>query len=80
MPFIINYSSAPCGAGKTHQIILAAQKLVEEGRYVLLLQPTKLLIDRTKADYFDNMPDAPLVKVFHADKSEKMSPSSWLSI
>jgi hypothetical protein len=66
MPFIIKYSSAPCGAGKTHQIIQAARKLVEEGRYVLLLQPTTDLIDQTKADYFDNTPNAPSVKVFHA--------------
>ena len=47
----INYLSAPAGSGKTFAIMNESIRLVEkEARNVLIVQPTKLLIDNTKRD------------------------------
>jgi hypothetical protein len=43
----INYCSAPCGSGKTYQLVKSACRLANSGEIVLFLQPTKELIDRT---------------------------------
>jgi hypothetical protein len=43
----INYCSAPCGSGKTYQLVKSACRLANSGETVLFLQPTKELIDRT---------------------------------
>ena len=46
----IYFASAPCGAGKTFQLVKRSYQLVQEGRKALLLQPTKLLIEKTKIE------------------------------
>jgi Type III restriction enzyme, res subunit len=43
----VHYCSAPCGSGKTYQIIERACELAGKGHFVVVLQPTKELIDRT---------------------------------
>jgi Type III restriction enzyme, res subunit len=43
----INFCSAPCGSGKTRQLIESACRLANKGENVLFLQPTKELIDKT---------------------------------
>jgi Type III restriction enzyme, res subunit len=43
----INYCSAPCGSGKTYQLIERACQLAAKDECVLVLQPTKQLIDKT---------------------------------
>jgi Type III restriction enzyme, res subunit len=43
----INYCSAPCGSGKTYQLVKSACRVANSGETVLFLQPTKELIDRT---------------------------------
>jgi hypothetical protein len=47
---IIRYYSAPCGAGKTRAIAARAIALAEDDHKVLILQPTKQLIDKTVLD------------------------------
>ena len=61
----IRYCSAPCGSGKSHLIIKRACELVREGRRVLILQPTRELIDRTVKDELQARADPPQVRVFH---------------
>ena len=46
----MNFCSAPCGSGKTHQIVNRACKWAKTGRRVVILQPTKELIDKTVED------------------------------
>jgi thymidine kinase len=41
----INFCSAPCGSGKTRQMVQQASHLVERNEKVLILQPTRSLID-----------------------------------
>ena len=67
MTQVVRYASAPCGAGKTFQLVKRSGQLVEDGRNVLLLQPTKLLIDKTRVEEFGKLADPPPVKVFHGD-------------
>ena len=43
----INFCSAPCGSGKTRQIVQQALALVQRNEKVLILQPTRNLIDKT---------------------------------
>ena len=64
---IVRYASAPCGAGKTFQLVKRAHQLVQEGSNVLLLQPTKLLIEKTRVEEFCRLSEPPSVKVFHGD-------------
>lgn len=64
---IIRYASAPCGAGKTFQLVKRAHKLVQEGSNALLIQPTKLLIEKTRVQEFGRLFEPPPVKVFHGD-------------
>ena len=51
---LINYCSAVAGAGKTHTLVDLASRLVDEGQNVLIVQPTKALIDET-ASKFDGV-------------------------
>ena len=48
----IYFASAPCGSGKTFQLVKRSCQLVQEGRKVLFLQPTKLLIEKTRIQEF----------------------------
>ncbi len=61
----IKYSSAPCGSGKTRQLVNRACELVERGHKVILLQPTRELIDKTVQDELLSRSSPPLHKVFH---------------
>jgi len=67
MARVVRYASAPCGAGKTYQLVKKSRQLVREGRNVLLLQPTKLLIEKTRIDEFGKLSDPPPVRIFHGD-------------
>jgi hypothetical protein len=61
----IKYCAAPCGSGKTHQIINRACDLVRNHNRVLILQPTRDLIDRTVNEELQALVDPPPVRVFH---------------
>ena len=61
----IKYCSAPCGSGKTRQLINRACELVAEGHEVLILQPTRELIDKTVERELLSRPNAPQYRVFH---------------
>src|SRR3954466_8195647 len=63
----INYNSAPCGSGKTHQIVQRACKMARSGRRVFIAQPTKDLIDKTVREELEIIPDHPVYRVFHGD-------------
>ena len=58
------YCSSPAGSGKTYQILPRAIRLARKGLIVLILQPTKELIDSTVADLM-NIPNHPLCRPFH---------------
>ena len=61
----IKYCSAFCGSGKTHQIINRACELVRAHNRVLILQPTRELIDRTVREELQSRPNLPPFRVFH---------------
>jgi hypothetical protein len=61
----IKYCAAPCGSGKTHQIINRACELVRTHNRVLIFQPTKDLINRTVQEELLSRPNPPQVRVFH---------------
>ena len=61
----IRYSSAGCGAGKTFQMCQSSREIINAEGKVLLVQPTKLLVDRTAEDEFKARPVCPRIKVFH---------------
>jgi hypothetical protein len=63
----IKYFSAPCGSGKTHQIINRACELARSGERVLVLQPTKELIEKTVRDELLTRGRPPRYHVFHGD-------------
>jgi hypothetical protein len=48
----IFFTDAPGGSGKTYAIAHKAIGLVQQGHNVLIIQPTKELIDQTKEHYF----------------------------
>jgi hypothetical protein len=52
----ISYSSAPCGSGKTHQIANRARDLAERFEKVIILQPTRDLLEKTAAEELDQFP------------------------
>jgi len=62
---IIQFCSAPCGSGKTYQLIKSACRLANGGETVLLLHPTKELIDKTIADRLLGLSSAPLYEKFY---------------
>src|ERR1700732_1662444 len=61
----IYFCSAPCGSGKTYQIVKRACEWAKLGRRVIILQPTKELIDKTVQEEPLQRPDAPRYEVFH---------------
>jgi hypothetical protein len=61
----IKYCAASCGSGKTHQTINRACELVRTHNRVLILQPTRELIDRTVREELQSRPNSPRVWVFH---------------
>ena len=63
----VTYCSAPCGSGKTHQIVQRACKMARSGRRVFIAQPTKELIDKTVREELEIIPDHPAYRVFHGD-------------
>jgi hypothetical protein len=62
---IINFCSAPCGSGKTYQLIKAACRVANRGEIVLFVQPTKELIDKTIAEQLLRHSKAPAHKAFY---------------
>ena len=60
------YIDALAGAGKTRAIVHEAHKWVLRGAKVLIVQPTKLLIDRTVADELRQLSPIPY-RVIHGD-------------
>jgi hypothetical protein len=63
----INFCSAPCGSGKSHQAINLACEWAKLGRRVIVPQPTKELIDKTIQEELLRRPDVPRYEVFHGD-------------
>jgi len=61
----IKYSAAPCGSGKTHLTINRACELVRNHYRVLVLQPTRELIDRTVREEVQSRLNPPQVRVIH---------------
>jgi Type III restriction enzyme, res subunit len=61
----INLCSAPCGSGKTYQLIDAAWRIAHLGEIVLFFQPTKELIDKTIADQLLQRSNAPAHRTFY---------------
>jgi hypothetical protein len=68
---LVRYSSAPCGAGKTHRIIETACELARSEK-VLILQPSKELIHKTVAEELLHPSRArrPKYEVFTGDHTE----------
>ena len=67
---IIQFCSAPCGSGKTYQLVKSACRLANGGETVLLLQPTKELIDKTIADRLSRLSSAPLYEKFYGGSQD----------
>ena len=67
MKKIIWYADAPCGAGKTFQIVKKICKMCRRGRKVLLSLPTILLADETEKQ-FRLESDCPHLTSFHSGK------------
>jgi hypothetical protein len=63
----IRYCSAPCGSGKTRQIIERVCKLAAKGDFVVVLQPTKELINKTIEGELLTRVNAPAYREFHSD-------------
>jgi hypothetical protein len=61
----IKYCSAPCGSGKTFQIVNRACDLARHGNKVLILQPTRELIDKTVKEELQGRPIRSHFRVFH---------------
>jgi hypothetical protein len=61
----INFCSAPCGSGKTRQLIESASRLANKGANVLFLQPTKELIDKTIEQELQRRSDSPPYQKFY---------------
>ena len=72
----INFCSAPCGSGKTHQLIESACRLAKSGEKVLFLQPTKELIDKTIEQELRSRSDPPPHQKFYgATKGQSVARS-----
>jgi hypothetical protein len=61
------FSSAPCGAGKTFQLVKRAAEWAKTGRRIIVLQPTKELIAKTVQQELLQLPGHPAFKVFNGD-------------
>ena len=64
----VHYFSAPCGSGKTYTIVHQAIRKANEGGRVLILQPTKELIERTVQRELLTQKYHPSYTIFHGDK------------
>lgn len=65
---MLKFADAPCGAGKTHQIVERAVGLARSGERALILQPTRELIDKTVRDELLSHPNPPPHHVFHSGR------------
>src|SRR5262249_34130314 len=65
---IVRYVSAPCGAGKTNQIVNRACQLARDHQRVIVLQPTKELIEKTIEQELKTYYAVPTHYAFHEDK------------
>ena len=65
---LIHCCSSPCGCGKTHQLINWACELAKQHKKVLVVQPTKELIDKTVNEELLARPDPPNYRVIHGGK------------
>jgi hypothetical protein len=63
----ILYAPAPSGAGKTHTIVARGCELAREHERVLILQPTKELINKTVEKELQTRSNPPRHRVFHQD-------------
>jgi hypothetical protein len=61
----IHCCSSPCGSGKTYQLLNLACELAKHHKKVLLIQPTKELIDRTVKEELLARSDPPDYRVIH---------------
>jgi hypothetical protein len=61
----IKFCAAPCGSGKTHLTINRACELVQNHNRVLVLQPTRELIERTVKEEVPARAYPPPIRVFH---------------
>jgi superfamily II DNA or RNA helicase len=61
----INYCSAPCGSGKTYQLVQSACQLANGGEAVLFLQPTKELMDKTIEEQLSKLSCPPSFEKFY---------------
>jgi hypothetical protein len=61
----VTFCSAPCGSGKTYQLIEAACRIAHQGDIVAVLQPTKELIDKTIADQLLRRFNPPAHRAFY---------------
>jgi superfamily II DNA or RNA helicase len=62
---IIKYASAPCGSGKTYNLVKRACNLARRGRRVIIGQPTRDLIDKTVEEELGSRHSPPPYKVLH---------------
>jgi hypothetical protein len=65
----IQYCSAPCGSGKTYQLIKAACRIANRGEIVLFVQPTKELIDKTIAEQLLPRSSPPPYQTFYGSST-----------
>ena len=65
----IDFCSAPCGSGKTYQLIEAACRIANRGEIVLFVQPTKELIDKTIAEQLLPRSNAPPHQTFYGSST-----------
>ncbi len=69
---MIEYFDAPAGAGKTRALSRYADFLAKMGKKVLIVQPTKVLIDNTNDHEIKPLdPDYPVTR-FHGDVSDRV--------
>jgi hypothetical protein len=66
---IIDFCSAPCGSGKTYQLIRAACRIANRGEIVLFVQPTKELIDKTITEQLLPRSNAPPHQTFYGSST-----------
>lgn len=71
----IHYFGAPCGSGKTHRIADLVCELAAKGQNVIVLQPSKELIDKTVADELTGRKNKPVIHVIHGDTVPSVSSS-----
>lgn len=75
----IDYCSAPCGSGKSHELVEEACIRVKAGQRVLFLQPTCELIDKTIRNELEARPVVPRFEVFHKGVLPNQSVAKALS-